>query len=231
MHHRRVWLVGGGAWIETTLLHRVLITLVAIATDLLRRLAVGRVRLHVITIAGGRWWRLHLANRRLDHDVIPGALLIGVIRTGREEQQRPADPYLLGVIRKVADANPPRRRYHLITRAQRAIPVATGIVVIHATVRHAQVTLGEAVDHLSGAIPGAWPPAVTASTRASVPVIVMGRRTDIALPALIVIVAMRLILVVLILVVMAPRRLGLAHGVGAGLDRHVSGRQLRGRRR
>ncbi|CAI8766801.1 Secreted protein [Pseudomonas sp. IT-P74] len=219
LHHRRVWLVGGGSWIETTLLHRVLIALVAIPTDLLRRLTIGWIRHHVITIVAGG--RLRLANRRFDHDIVLSAFLIGVIGTRRQEQQYPADPHLLGVIGQVSDANPARWLYHLITRAQRSIPVATGIVVIHATVRHAIVALGEAVDHLAGAIPGAWPPAVTMVTRVPLPVIIIGRCDCVAIPALVVIVATRLILEVT-----ALRLLGLVHGVGPGLDWHVSGRYL-----
>ncbi|MNI06028.1 hypothetical protein D3C73_589960 [compost metagenome] len=224
MHHRRVWLVGGGSWIETTLLHRVLITLVTVPTDLLRRLPVGWIRLHVITAVASGW--LRLANRRFDHDVILSALLIGVIGTGRQEQQRPADPYLLGVIGQVPDTNPARWLHHHVTRAQRAIPVATGIEVIHATVRHAVVALGKAVDHMTGTIPGARPPAVAAPTRAPLPVIVIGRCDGVTTPALFVIVATWLVLVVT-----ALRLLGLAHGVGPGLDWHVSGRHLRRWRR
>ncbi|CAI8965553.1 Secreted protein [Pseudomonas sp. IT-P258] len=224
LHHRRVWLVGGGSWIESTLLHRVLITLVTIPTDLFRRLTVGWIRLHVITTVAG--WRLRLANRRFDHDVVLSALLIGVIGTCRQEQQRPTDPHLLGVIRQVPDTNPPRWLHHHVTRAQRAIPVATGIVIIHATVRHAVVALGEAVDHMAGTILGTRPPAVAAPTRTPLPMRVIGRRAYVAIPVLVVIVATRLILVVTV------RRLpGLAHGVGAWLDRHVSGRHLRRRRR
>ena len=64
------------------------------------------------------------------------------------------------------------------------------------------------------------------ATRAPLPVIVIGRCACVAIPVLVVIVATRLILVVT-----ALRRLGLVHGIGAGLDRHVSGRRLRRWRR
>ncbi|MNR32917.1 hypothetical protein D3C85_1505480 [compost metagenome] len=134
---------------------------------------------------------------------------------------------MLGVIRQVANPNPAWWFDHHITWAQRAIPVTAGIEIIHATVRHAVLTIREAVDHMPRPVLRARAPAIAVATRATLPlVIAIGRRcADVAIPVLIGVIASRLVLVVT-----TPRLLSLLHSVRSRLNRQVIGRQLRWRR-
>ncbi|MDB6145765.1 MAG: hypothetical protein JWP80_4809 [Pseudomonas sp.] len=106
---------------------------------LLRALAVGRVRDRVITVALRRRWRLiglALGVDRLDtlrwfgHDVVLSVLLIQVIRTSGDEEQRAAQPDFLRVGRQFVNTDPTRWRDDHVTRTLRAIPVTTGVKIV-----------------------------------------------------------------------------------------------------
>lgn len=116
------------------MLHSVSIAIVSILLDLLLGLAIGRIGKHVVGV--GRlllsllWHLLRRVHRfdtlrRLGDNVFLGALLVGVIGARREEEQRAAQPDLLRIVRQIPHSHPVRRGNHHITRALRAIPVAT----------------------------------------------------------------------------------------------------------
>ena len=120
--------------------------------------------------------------------------------------------------RAVSTPNPARRLHDDVARTLRAIPIAAGIEVVLTAIRHAIVTIGEAIDHMPRAILRAGSPTSAVTVRTSRPVVVVGPIAG--LPMLIVVAVLR----TLIAVVTLTRFLGLAHGVGARLDRQAVGR-------
>ena len=160
--------------------------------------------------------------RRLHHYVLLGALLIGVIGACGEEQQRAAYPHFTRVVRQVMHANAIGRRHHYVARALGAIPVATRVEVILATVRHAVIAVWETVDDITGAMLRAWAPAIAMTVGATWPTVIVGmviawtRTRATGLPMPVVIVASGDITVIT-----RARLLGLAHRIGPALDRQV----------
>ncbi|RMP74398.1 hypothetical protein ALQ17_05356 [Pseudomonas fluorescens] len=217
MHHRRVRRVGHLLRVETALLHRPAIAVITVLLHLGRRLPIGGIRHHVIAIAlrrGRRRWHLR---RWLHHHVLLGAAFVGVIRTGREEEQRAAHPHFARIVRQVMHADAIRWRHHHITRALRAIPIAAGVEIILTTVRHTVVAIREAVDYIAWAMLRARPPAIAVTVGATWPAVVAGARAGAAgFPMRVAVITARDVAVVAL-----TRFLGLAHGVGATLDRQV----------
>ena len=124
-------MIGCARRIEVALLNGVAIAVVAVLFYFLLRLAVGRIGDDVVGVGcllDGLWLlrRIHGLDVlwRLGDDVFLGALLVGVISAGGDEEQRAAKPDLLSVVRQVADANAPWRLDDDITRPLWAIPVA-----------------------------------------------------------------------------------------------------------
>ena len=187
-------------------------------------MAVRRIGDHVITIALRCGLRRRHFCRRLHHHVLLGTAFVGVIGTGGEEKQRAAHPHFPRIVRQVLHTDAVGRRHHHVTRALRAIPVAAREEVILATVGHAVVTVGEAINHMAGAILRPRAPAVAMPIRATWPAVVIGVAIEAAtwacaipcLPMRVAVVAARDVLIVAL-----ARLLGLPNRVRATLNRQI----------